>query len=73
MERDPRGFRASDLETVAQAANRAGVSVSYMYRLLRLGKLDYFKVGQLTMVCKHHTDGLIKDRESWYEANRQGA
>ena len=73
MERDPRGFRASDLETVAQAANRAGVSVSYMHRLLRQGKLDFCKVGQLTMVLKHHTDALSKDREAWYEANRQGA
>lgn len=50
----------SELESVAHAAQRLGLSPSYLYRLIRLGKLPAWEVAQKLVVRMADVDLLRK-------------
>jgi excisionase family DNA binding protein len=54
----------TDLESVAQAAKRARVSTGYLYRLIRLGKLDSYEIGGRLMLLRRDVDGFISHRRA---------
>ena len=53
-----------DLESVSQAAFRAQVNRSYLYRLIQMGKLDSYEIGGRLMLLKRDTDRFIQQRKA---------
>jgi len=53
-------FAAADMESVAEAADRLNVSKTYLYKLIRQGKLAAWVVGGKLIVVKADIDKLKK-------------
>lgn len=59
MQLDGVRIRAIDLEGVAGAAQRLGVSRRRMYQMIDEGKIDYYQFGKRRMLRKRDIDRLI--------------
>ena len=64
MKKDGAIIRAYDLETVADGAFRMGVSPSWVYQLIKHGKLDWYEVGGRKLIHRRDIDQLIQKRAS---------
>lgn len=64
MQHDGENVRASELESVTMAALRSGLSRSYLYRLIRMGKVDTYLVGGRNMLHRKDIDRLIYRRKA---------
>lgn len=62
MKREARFTRACELESVADAASRLGVSRAYLYRLIREDALDYYIISDRKYVLERDIDTLILKR-----------
>lgn len=58
MQHDGRLIRAIDLESIGMASERSGISRSYLYRLIRLGKLDHYVLGGRMLVHRRDVDAI---------------
>ena len=64
MRREGAIVRAYELESVADGADRLGVSRTYLYRLMKRGDLDYYEIGNRKLVHRRDIDYLIQKRAS---------
>ena len=64
MKRDGALIRAQDLQTVSDAAMQLGVSTTYIYRLMRQCKVDYYEIGARKLVHRRDIDLLAMKRAS---------
>ena len=64
MKRDGTVILAHDLETVAMAASRLNVSNSWVYTLIKQGKLDYYEIGNRKLVHVRDINALLAERSA---------
>ena len=64
MKKDGNVIRAYDLETVSEGAIRMGVSPSWVYQLIKGGKLDYYEIGNRKLVHRRDIDQLMQQRSA---------
>lgn len=62
MRRDGGLARANDLLSVSAAARMAGISRSYIYRVMDAGKLDWYEMGGRRMIHKRDLYAFIDSR-----------
>lgn len=58
------GVRAFDLESVAQASKRLGLSARSLYRFIRSGRVSGYLVGGRIMVHRAEIDEMIAERQA---------
>lgn len=54
--------KASELETMMDAANRLGVSRVRIHQMFEEGKLDYYRIGKRRLVLKRDIERLVRNR-----------
>jgi excisionase family DNA binding protein len=64
VKRDGAIIRGPDLETVADAASRMGVSPSWVYQLINRNLLDYYEVAGRKLVHRRDINNMIQQRAS---------
>ena len=57
-------LRPRDLESVSQAAKRAGLSPGYLYRLVHTGKLHSLEIGGKIMLYHSEVSALMRKRKA---------
>lgn len=62
MERNGAMVKASELETMMDAANRLGVSRVRIHQMFEEGKLDYYRIGKRRLVLKRDIERLVRNR-----------
>jgi excisionase family DNA binding protein len=58
------GVRAFDLESVAVASKRMGLSARTVYRLIRADRIDAYLVSGRIMVHRRDVDDFIAERKA---------
>jgi excisionase family DNA binding protein len=62
MERNGAMVKASELETMMDAANRLGVSRVRIHQMFEEGKLDYYRIGKRRLVLKRDIERLVRNK-----------